>query len=132
MAEPEPGPRPGLPAEISDSLASVWKRYAGRRPSRVETVVSGTRVACVLRDSVRQFDEGLTVDGLDDNDKPLPVRTVAGYEREAIVAVSKVTRQRVVAFVSDHDRGSDVAKEVFILDRPPRRRQSIFLDRRPS
>jgi uncharacterized protein YbcI len=132
VTEAEPAPRPGLPAEISDSLASVWKRYAGRRPVGVETVVNGTRVACVLRDSVRQFEEAMAGDGVDDDGKQTTPRTISGYEREAIEAVAKVTRQRVVAFVSDHDRGTDVAKEVFILDRPARRRPSIFVDRRPS
>src|SRR6266700_2975759 len=110
----------------------VWKRYAGRRPTDVETMVNGTRVACVLRDSVRGFDEAMAASGVDDDGKPLPVRTISGYEREAIEAVAKATRQRVVAFVSDHDRGTDVAKEIFILDGPPRRRPSIFLDHRTN
>jgi hypothetical protein len=125
----EPAERPGLPAEISSSLAIVWKRYAGSRPTDVETVVSGTRVACVLKDSVRGFDQGIAPGAVDDGE-PLPVRTLAGYEREAIEAVTKATRQKVVAFVSKHDADTDVAKEVFILERPPRSNRSIFLDHR--
>jgi uncharacterized protein YbcI len=130
VSEPDPGGRPGLPAEISNSLALVWKRYAGRRPTDVETVVNGTKVACVLRDSVKGFDHALTPGQVDDDGEPLPVRTISGYKQEAIEAVAKATRQRVVAFVSNHDADSDVAKEVFILERPPRRRSSIFLDHR--
>jgi uncharacterized protein YbcI len=127
--------RSGLPAEISNSLAMVWKRYAGQRPVDVETVVHGTKIACVLRDSVRGFDEAMAAIAageLDDEGKALPVRTISGYKREAVEAVAKVTRERVLAFVSDHDTDSDIAREVFILDRPPRRRASIFLERRPA
>lgn len=131
MSASEPGERPGLPAEISDSLALVWKRYAGRRPTDVETVVNGTKVACVLRDSVRAFDEGMAAGEVDEEGPPR-TRTASGYKQEAIEAVTKVTRRQVVAFVSDHDVDSDVAKEVFILDRAPRRRRSIFLDHRTA
>jgi len=130
VSDTDPGGRPGLPAEISNSLAMVWKRYAGRRPTDVETVVNGTKVACVLRDSVKGFDHALTPGQVGDDGEPLPVRTISGYKQEAIEAVAKATRQRVVAFVSNHDAESDVAKEVFILDRPPRRRPSIFVDHR--
>lgn len=128
MADQEPA-APGLPAEISDSLASVWKRYAGRRPTDVETIVHGARVACVLRDAVHQFDEGLAAE-VRDHDGEAKALTIAGYERDAINAVAQATRQRVVAFVSDHDSRTDRAKEVFILDGPPKRRRSIFLDHR--
>ncbi len=132
MADSEAGAHRALPVKISDSLAVVWKRYAGRRPMDVETAVRGNRICCVLKDSVRGFDEGLTTAESGDDGKPLPARTIAQYRREAVDAVTRTTRRRVMAFVSDHDRNSDVATEVFILDRPPRRQSSIFLDRRPD
>jgi hypothetical protein len=127
MADPGEAPRPELPAEIGDSLATVWRRYAGRRPPTVETTVNGTRVACLVRDSVHDFDEAMTA-GEGGAEGPSPViPTVAGYQREAIEAVARVTHRRVLAFVSDHNAKSDTAKEVFILDRPPRLQPSMFL-----
>jgi uncharacterized protein YbcI len=126
----ETGERRALPAEISDSLAVVWRRYAGRRPTDVETVVRGNRICCVLKDSVRGFEEGLAA--VESGGEGKPARTIAQYRREAVDAVTRASRRRVMAFVSDHDPDSDVATEVFILDRPPRRQSSIFLDRRPD
>jgi hypothetical protein len=42
--------------------------------------------------------------------------TPAAYKRDAVAAVVRLTRQRVVAFVSSHDRDTDVATEVFTLE----------------
>jgi uncharacterized protein YbcI len=130
MADPGVGPQSGLPAEIGNSLAMVWRRYVGRRPSSVETTVNGTRVACLVRDSVHDFDVAMTAGEVDAEGTSPAIPTVAGYEREAIKAVANVTRRRVVAFVSDHNAKSDTAKEVFLLDRPPWRQPSIFVDQR--
>jgi uncharacterized protein YbcI len=128
MADGGPGPQPGLPAEISNSLAIVWKRYLGRRPTDVETSVDGTRISCVLKGSVSGFEAAISAPEVDLEGAPLEPRTVAGYRREAIEAVRKATGRRVMAFVSDHDTRSDVATEVFILDTPPRRRRAILLE----
>jgi len=119
VADSEAAGRAGLPAEISSSLAIVWKRFSGSRPADVATVVDGTRVACVMRDSVGEFNRAIADGEADEDGPPRPVTTVSRYEREAIEAVAKATRRRVLAFVSDHDAKSDAAKEVFILDRPP-------------
>jgi hypothetical protein len=43
-------------------------------------------------------------------------QTAAEYKRAAVAAVTRVTRQRVVSFVSSHDRDTDVATEVFTLE----------------
>lgn len=43
--------------------------------------------------------------------EPLP-----GHKREAVAAVVRVTRQRVVSFASSHDRDTDVATEIFTLE----------------
>lgn len=126
MADSETPQRAELPARISSSLALVWRRYAGQRPARVETAIEGSRISCVLTDSVQGFDQGMAAD---DAGRTTPAPTLASYRRDAIDAVAKATRQRVMAFVSDHDTASDVATEVFILDGPPRRR-SIFVDLR--
>lgn len=131
MADTETPLRAELPARISSSLSVVWRRYAGERPTTVETAIDGTRISCVLTDSVQGFDERMAASEDEAGDRVEPAPTMASYRRDAIEAVAKATRQRVMAFVSDHDAASDVATEVFILDGPPRRR-SIFVDRREA
>jgi hypothetical protein len=58
--------------------------------------------------------------------------TPAAYKQEAVAAVVRVTRQRVVSFVSSHDRDTDVATEVFTLEPSLRRGDPALAARRPG
>jgi uncharacterized protein YbcI len=122
----------GLEAAINDSMAAVWKRYVGRRPTDVNTSVSGSRVECVLGDVVEQFSETIELATDGDQtavDQPL---TTAGYRREAAAVIAKLTRRRVMAVISNRNEATDVATEVFILDaaaRSPRRNAVQPLER---
>jgi hypothetical protein len=42
--------------------------------------------------------------------------SLASYKKDAVAAVVRLTRQRVMSFVSSHDRDTDVATEVFTLE----------------
>ncbi|HSJ17582.1 MAG TPA: Na-translocating system protein MpsC family protein [Solirubrobacterales bacterium] len=113
---------PGLPAEISRSLASVWNQYAGERPTDAATDIRGNRIECVLSDSVRTLNDRFDAAQADDDpgtDSGRP-RTRAAFRNDAIAAVGRATGRRVVAFVSDHDAERNVATEVFLLDSAPR------------
>ena len=118
-----------LPADISNSLASVWKTYCGERPADVSTTIRDTRVMCVLKDAVKGFDEAIKVAGDEEIDPDTRRLTVATYRRDAIEAITRITHRRVLAFISKHDAKTDVATETFIVESPPRRPRSIFLDR---
>jgi uncharacterized protein YbcI len=112
----------GLPAEITRSLTSVWNQYAGQRPGEAATEIRGNRVECVLSDAVRPLDARFAAAEAEDDpstDSGRP-RTRSAFRNDAIAAVGRVTGRRVVAFVSDHNSGSDVATEVFLLDSAPR------------
>jgi hypothetical protein len=117
-----------LNTAISNALGLVWKDYAGQRFA-VKTDVAGTKVSCVLENSVQSFKDGLDGTSDDPENPPLATRTVAGYRRAAIEAVAKATHQRVSAFVSKHNAKTDVATEVFILAAPPRGRSIPFTER---
>jgi hypothetical protein len=108
----------GLQATISDSLAMVWKRYVGHRPSEITTEVRGNRVECMSAGMVQEFAAATeAVDGSGDG-RHSDRLTTAGYERDAAAAVASATRRRVVAVIRNHDRSTDAATEIFLLDRP--------------
>jgi uncharacterized protein YbcI len=129
VADLQPADAPGMPAQISSSLAAVWSSYAGERPTDVSTVIRGTKIACVLKDAVSGFDEGMIASAAAE---PPPERklTASTYRNDAIKAVERVTRRRVMAFMTDHDEKTNVATERFILDSAPRGQSSMFVERR--
>src|SRR5687767_12591276 len=105
------GPSTVMPGEITKSFASLWTRYAGVEPSDVRTELRGDTLTCVLVNAVGAFEGRTTTEP-----------ALAGYKREAVATVVRLTRQRVASFVSSHDRRTDVATEVFTLEPPARTR----------
>jgi uncharacterized protein YbcI len=107
---------PTLSAGVSEALASLWTRYAGRRPSSTRTEIRGNVVTCVLVDAVGDFNRSMTAPQAHDTVRGTGKLSPAAYKREAIAAVVGLTHQRVVRFVSSHDGDTDVATEVFTLE----------------
>ena len=109
-----------LTAEIGASLASVWARYFGARPSEAETRLKADSVHWVLARGTSEFEQGMAAEAAE-GDAPLPERTMYGYKRDTSAAVAKVTGRRVMAMISKHNEKTGVATETFILETPPKR-----------
>jgi hypothetical protein len=105
-----------LPAEVTESLVSVWTQYAGKRPTSARTEIRGNVVTCVLDDAVGDYNRSMIAPQTRDSVRGAGKLTPAGYKRDAVAAVVRLTRQRVVAFESSHNRETDVATEVFTLE----------------
>jgi uncharacterized protein YbcI len=106
----------GLSAELTKSLVSLWTQYAGKPPTSARTEIRGNVVTCVLVDAVADYNRSMVAPKARDTVEGVGKRTSAGYKREAVAAVVRLTRQRVVSFISSHDRDTDVATEVFTLE----------------
>ena len=98
--------------EISEAVAGVWGKYSGTRPRSIRTEIHGDVVICRLFDVVNSFNEALAEPG-----SYLTRPALVDYERDVIAAVVGVTRQRVKRLESRHDRHTDIATEVFTLER---------------
>jgi uncharacterized protein YbcI len=108
--------RQTLSAEVTQSLTSLWTRYAGKAPTNARTEIRGNVVTFVLVDAVRSFNRSMVAPQPGDTVLGVGKLTRAGYRREAVAAVVRLTRQRVTSFVSSHDRDTDVATEIFTLE----------------
>lgn len=107
---------PTLSAELTESLTSLWTRYAGKGPSNGRTEIRGNVVTCVLADAVGDFNKSMIAPQAGDTVRGVGKLTPAAYKRDAVAAVVRVTRQRVASFLSSHDRDTDVATEIFTLE----------------
>ena len=117
MSAPASVPPPnGLPTEITTSLVSLWTSYAGKAPSAARTEIRGNVVTCVLVDAVGDYNRGVAAAQTQDTVAGVGKLTPAAYKQEAVAAVVRVTRHRIVSFISSHDRDTDVATEVFTLE----------------
>ena len=111
----------GLAARLTESLSSLWAEYAGSRPDAPHTDIRGNTVTCVLPGAVGDFDLSMANDRSREVGEGPRRLTPATYRREAVAAVVGLTRQRVIGFVSSHDRDTDVATEIFTLEPSLRR-----------
>jgi len=108
----------GLPAEINSSIVALWRRHTGVRPTDACTEIRGNVVTCVLHDA------GCELEGTEyAPQRARAVRTrhdrrrgSATFEIDAAAAVSRITRQRVSAFISRRDAETGVATETFTLE----------------
>lgn len=107
---------PTLSAELTESLSSLWTRYAGRRPISGRTEIHGNVVTCQLIDAVGAFNRSMISPQTRDSVRGVGKPSLADYKRDAVAAVVGVTRQRVMSLVSSHDRDTDVATEIFTLE----------------
>jgi uncharacterized protein YbcI len=107
-----------LSTEIGASLASVWARYFGSRPSEAETKLDTDVVRWVLAQGTSEFKQGMAAEAAE-GEAPLPERTMHGYKRDTSAAVAKVTGRKVMAMISKHNAKTGVATETFILETRP-------------
>ncbi len=107
---------PSLSADVSKSLSALWTRYAGTAPTGVRTEIRGSVLTCVLADGVADFNRAIIARQTHDTVRGVGRLTATTYKREAVAAVTKLTRQRVASFVSSHDRDTDAATEIFTLE----------------
>jgi hypothetical protein len=111
----EIAPPPDVSDEIGASLASVWARYVGARPTEATIEVETGVVRWLLVDGAGEFERGLksTNEG---RDEASPEFTLTGFRRETSAVVSRATHNRVVARMSKSNKDTGVATETFILD----------------
>lgn len=105
-----------LAAELTRSFVALWTQYAGKAPGTARTEIRGNVVTCMLIDAVSDFNRSMSASDAADTVPVAAPLTSAAYKHDAVVAVGRLTRQRVASFISSHDRDTDVATEVFTLE----------------
>jgi uncharacterized protein YbcI len=105
-----------LPGAISNSLALVWREQTGRKPPGARTYISEDLVVCLLQGGMSPYEKQL----INEEENPA-VWTMREHmriavETDEVAEVERLTGRRVVSFLSDHNTGSDLAAELFVLE----------------
>ena len=104
-----------LNRDVSTAMVALYKDYMGRGPTKAQTTINHNLVVCVLRDAMTKGERKLA----DTNRGDVVVKIRHTFQQtmrdDAVAAVERLTGRHVIAFLSDHDPGPDVAVEVFVL-----------------
>jgi uncharacterized protein YbcI len=102
-----------LSTEISNTMAALWTRYSGAGPSSTHTEIREDEVTISMAGVVANFERRTAPNG---GSETAPL-TLASYKREAQATVGRLTHRRVLSITTGHDRKSDVAIDVFELEK---------------
>ena len=109
-----------LSAAISNHVVRLFAEYTGRGPTRARTTIRDGVVVCVTEDTLTKAERRLTQEGEGELVVTVRRRFQSTMRDDLVAGVELLTGRRVVAFLSDHDAGADMAAEVFVLDGAPR------------
>jgi uncharacterized protein YbcI len=105
-----------LSASISNHVVRLFAEYTGRGPTRARTTIRDNVVVCITEDTMTKAERRLTQEGEGALVVTVRRRFQSTMRDDLVGGVELLTGRRVVAFLSDHDAGADMAAEVFVLD----------------
>jgi uncharacterized protein YbcI len=105
-----------LSASISNHVVRLFAEYTGRGPTRARTTIRDNVVVCITEDTMTKAERRLTQEGEGALVVTVRRRFQSTMRDDLVGGVELLTGLRVVAFLSDHDAGADMAAEVFVLD----------------
>jgi uncharacterized protein YbcI len=107
-----------LNAAVTREIVRIHTAAMGRGPKKSYSFHNGDTLITVLLQVLTRAEQNLV--SYDEGDAVLAMRRLSqramGEEMKA--AIERVTRRKVVAFMSDNHLDPDMAIEVFILDPP--------------
>ena len=104
--------------KIADAILRLTGEYTGRMPTYARTAIGEDIITVLLEDTMTKGERKLLDDGRADFvlDKR---RSYQQLMRDDMVdAVELLSARTVIAFMSDHHLGRDMAVEVFVLEPP--------------
>jgi uncharacterized protein YbcI len=110
---------PALTSAISAAMVKMFSRFYGHDRTTASTYINDNVVVCLLEDILSTAEDVQIAagDGADVIDGRVAFQTDS--EDEFTAEIERLTRRRVVAFMSANQTTPGVACELFYLDAPP-------------
>jgi|GraSoiStandDraft_4_1057263.scaffolds.fasta_scaffold142613_3 uncharacterized protein YbcI len=110
---------PALTTAISDAMAGLYARHYGHERATASTYINDNVVVCILEDILSAKEDAQIAAGhsgaVIDERVAFQTDTEDQFTRE----VERLTRRRVVAFMSANQTTPGIACELFYLDAAP-------------
>jgi uncharacterized protein YbcI len=101
---------------ISNAVVATFKDYIGKGPTRARTYISDNMVVCLLEDTRTRAESSLIDAGEVDSVMATRKKFQDTMRHRLVADVERITRRKVVAFMSDSHLEPDFASETFVLD----------------
>jgi uncharacterized protein YbcI len=105
-------------AALSNEMVRIYKDQFGRGPTKVRTHYAGTDIiVCVLENTFTPAEKSLQ--GMGEHQRLREMRLFFQYASagQFTDAVTRTTGRRVRSFISGIDTNTDIACEMFVLER---------------
>jgi len=113
----DPHTRDGvLSAAISNAVVHELSRATGRGPTKAKTTLGTNAVFVILQDTLTRGEQTLADAGEQEAILDLRRRWQRVMRAEMSRKIEKVTKRKVVGFMSDNHIDPDLAVEVFVLE----------------
>jgi uncharacterized protein YbcI len=106
----------GLTEAISAAMVTLYGEVYGHDRTTANTYINDNVVVCILEDILTTSEERLVADGSASEVIEGRVAFQAAREDEFSAAVERLTRRRVVAFMSANQTLPGIACEMFFLE----------------
>lgn len=106
----------GLTEAISAAMVTLYGEVYGHDRTTASTYINDNVVVCILEDILTKSEERLVADGSATEVIEGRVAFQAAREDEFSAAVERLTRRRVVAFMSANQTLPGIACEMFFLE----------------
>jgi uncharacterized protein YbcI len=106
----------GLTGAISAAMVTLYEEVYGHDRTTASTYINDNVVVCILEDILTAKEERLVADGAATEVIEGRVAFQAAREDEFSAAVERLTRRRVVAFMSANQTLPGIACEMFFLE----------------
>jgi uncharacterized protein YbcI len=103
-------------AEITEALVHFHRRYYGKGPSQAKTYSINDTIVCMLHGGFTAVERTLIDSGESDAVYSMRHSFQRAMEAEFRGVVEKLTRRKVVAYLSQVHTNPDIAVELFVLE----------------
>ncbi len=102
--------------EIADAMIRLTGEYSGRPPVRARTAIANDIITVLLEDTLTKGEQKMLDSGREDTVLTKRRNYHAMMRDDMVAAVQTLSERTVIAFMSDHHLGRDMAAEVFVLE----------------
>jgi uncharacterized protein YbcI len=106
-----------LNAALSRAVVQLHNQYLGRGPTKGHAFYRGSVVVVILEDTLTKPERSLIAGGKDGVVRDMRRDLLDTMRRDLVDAIEQLTERRVVSFLTDNDIATDIAAEIFVLDR---------------